>query len=197
VVDVDVSLPMRAVVPTLDGPVLAVLTTTTEPLSLAELHRRTGDRSKSGIRRVLLRLVAEGLVHEVPGGYLLNRDHLAAPAVELLTNLHGELLARIRGTVGTWSPPPRFVGLFGSAARRDGDATSDIDLVVISDVPVEDEVDGLRRRIEAWTGNTAQIIRLTPADVRRLRRAKEPIVAAWETELVVIWGDRQALRGSL
>jgi hypothetical protein len=80
-------------VPTLDGPVLVVLAATTAPLSLAEVHRRAGEGSKSGIRRVLLRLVSESVVHEVPGGYLLNREHLVAPAVELLANLYGDVTA--------------------------------------------------------------------------------------------------------
>ena len=63
-------------------------------------------------------------------------------------------------------------------------------------VPFDEEVDRLRDRIQAWTGNAAQILALTPADVRRLRRAKEPIVGVWERELAVICGDRTALRGS-
>lgn len=192
----DVAMPLRSVVPTLDGPVIAVLAATTAPLPLAEVHRRTGGGSKSGIRRVLLRLAGEGVVHEVPGGYLLNRDHLAAPAVELLANLHGELLARIRREVEGWSPPPLLVGLFGSAARRDGDASSDIDLLVVADDGSTDDVDRLRERIEAWTGNAAQIIALTPGDLHRLRRAKEPILGVWARELVVVSGDRRALQGS-
>lgn len=192
----DVAVPLRAVVPTLDGPVVAVLAATTAPLSLAEVYRRAGDGSKSGIRRVLLRLVAEGLVHEVPGGYVLNRDHLAAPVVELLANLHGELVSRIRAEVDTWTTEPRLVGLFGSAARRDGDASSDIDLLVVSDDVNDENVDQLRDRIEAWTGNTSQIIAVTPADIRRLRRAKEPIIGVWERELTVIRGDLGALRGT-
>jgi predicted nucleotidyltransferase len=189
----DVAMPLRSVVPTLDGPVVAALAATTAPLALAEVHRRAGDGSKSGVRRVLLRLVSEGLVHEVPGGYVLNRDHVAAPAVELLANLHGELLARIRGEVEGWVPSPRLVGLFGSAARRDGDASSDIDLLVVSDDGNVDDVDRLRQRIEAWAGNAAQIITLTAADLRRLRRGREPIVAGWERDLIVISGDRRVL----
>lgn len=192
----DVTMPLRSVVPTLDGPVVAVLAATTAPLSLAEVHRRAGGGSKSGIRLVLLRLVAEGLVHEVPGGYVLNRDHLAAPAVELLANLHGELIARIRQEIDGWAQTPLSVGLFGSAARRDGDASSDIDLLVVSDDANIDDVDRLGHRIEAWTGNTAQIIVLTSGDLRRLGRAREPIVGVWDRELVVITGDRRALKGS-
>ena len=120
-------------------------------------------------------------------------EHLAAPAVELLANLHGELTARIRREVEGWSQRPVLVGLFGSAARRDGDASSDIDLLVISDEVSVDDVDRLRDRVEAWTGNTAQIIALTPRDIRRLRRAREPIVAVWDRDLVVVSGDRRAL----
>ncbi len=89
-----------------------------------------------------------------------------------------------------------LVGLFGSAARRDGDASSDIDLLVVGNDPNIDDVDHLGQRIEAWTGNTAQIVTLTPRDFRRLRRAKEPILAVWDRELVVISGDRRALKGS-
>ena len=196
VVGLDVAMPLRSVVPTLDGPVIAVLAATTAPVSLAEVHRRAGAGSKSGVRRVLLRLVGEGLVHEVPGGYLLNRDHLAAPAVELLANLHGELIARIRREVMEWAPGPLLVGLFGSAARRDGDALSDIDMLVVSEDGNIDDVDRLRQRIGAWTGNAAQIITLTPGDLRRLGRAKESILGVWEQELVVVCGDRRALKGS-
>ena len=192
----DVALPLRSVMPTLDGPVVAVLAATTAPLSLADVHRRAGGGSKSGIRRVLVRLVGEGVVHEVPGGYLLNRDHLVAPVVELLANLHGEFLARIRREIDEWARPPDLVGLFGSAARRDGDASSDIDLLVVGDDPDIEDLDRLGQRIEAWTGNTAQIIAVTSGDLRRLRRAKEPITAVWDRELVVISGDRRALKGS-
>jgi predicted nucleotidyltransferase len=140
-----------------------------------------------------LRLVDQGVVHEVPGGYLLNRRHLVAPAVELLAGLHGELTARIRTEVQSWSPPAALVGMFGSAARRDGDAASDVDLLVVADEADLEGVDRLREGVEAWTGNAAQVVTLTPADVRRLRRKHEPIVAVWDRELVVIAGDRRAL----
>ena len=128
-----------------------------------------------------------------PAVHLLNRQHLAAPAVELLTNLHGELMARMRQEIEGWSQAPALVGLFGSAARRDGDASSDIDLLVISDDGNIEDVDRLRECVEAWTGNSAQVITLTPGDIRRLRRAAEPIVAVWDRELMVVSGNRRAL----
>ena len=192
----DVSAPIRSVVPSLDGSVLAVLASTTAPLSLGDVHRRARG-SKSGIRQVLLRLVDEGLVHDVPGGYVLNRDHVAAPAVDLLANLHGELARRIRSEAERWPEPVQLVGLYGSAARRDGDSTSDIDVLVVSDSADLDHLaEHLTERIRAWTGNPAQILGLRPADLRRLRRAKEPISDAWDRDLIVLHGDRRVLRGA-
>lgn len=190
----DVSMPITAVVPSLDGPVLTALASTSAPIGLAEVHARAGRGSKSGVRSVLLRLVDEGLVLDVPGGYVLNRDHVAAPAVELLTTLHGELTGRIRAAVEKWTTTPELVGMFGSAARRDGDSSSDIDVLVVSDEPdLDDRVDELAEQIRRWTGNRAQVIGRTPKELARLRRAKEPILSEWSRDLVLIVGERGAL----
>ncbi len=191
----DVSMPITTVVPSLDGPVLAALAATAGPIGLAAVHARAGRGSKSGVRSVLLRMIEVGLVLEVPGGFVLNRDHLAAPAVELLATLHGELTNRIRGVVEEWTAPPALVGLFGSAARRDGGAKSDIDVLVVSDDPdLADRVDELAEKIRRWTGNRAQVIGRTSSEIARLRRAKEPILAEWSRDLIVIAGERTALR---
>lgn len=190
----DVSLPITAVVPSLDGPVLAGLAATTTPMKLADVHARAGQGSKSGVRSVLLRMVNEGLVLEVPGGYLLNRDHVAAPAVELLATLHGELTTRITSAVEEWPTPTSLVGIFGSTARRDGDANSDIDVLVVSDDPdLADRVDELAEQIRRWTGNRAHVIGRTPKEIMRLRRARDPILSEWFQDLVVVVGDRSAL----
>ena len=190
----DVSLPITTVVPSLDGPVLAALAATTTPMGLATVHARAGRGSKSGIRSVLVRMVAEGLVLDVPGGYVLNRDHLAAPAIESLASLHGELVDRIRQAVEKWPVPPTVVGLFGSAARRDGDSSSDIDVLVVSEDPqLAERVDALAWQVQRWTGNSAHVVGRTPAEVARLRRAKEPILAEWTRDLVVIVGSRAVL----
>lgn len=92
-------MPITTVIPSLDGPALAALAAMTAPMGLADVHTRSGRGSKSGVRSVLLRMVEEGLVLEVHGGYVLNRDHVAAPAVMLLASLHGELANRIRAVV--------------------------------------------------------------------------------------------------
>ncbi len=95
----DVSVPITTIIPSLDGPVLAALASTTAPFGLTEVQTRAGRGSKSGARTVLLRMLNEGVVRAVPGRYVLDRDHIAAPAIELLASLHGELASRIRNAV--------------------------------------------------------------------------------------------------
>lgn len=190
----DVSMPISSVVPSLDGPVLVALTASLAPASLTDIHRRAARGSKSGVRDVLLRLVEDGLVHDVPGGFVLNRDHVAAAAVIALADLHGELARRIRATVEDWGGEVALVGLFGSAARRDGDRSSDIDLLVVSDAPdLEALIDRLIDEVPVWTGNRAQVVGLRSTELARLRRAGEAIVAHWEADLYAICGDRRVL----
>lgn len=191
----DVALPMASVIPSLDGPVLAALAGTTLPLTLTRVHRLAGRGSLAGVRRVLLRMTDVGLVHEVPGGFVLNRAHLGAPAVEALAGLYGALMERIRQAVDEWDGAVSLVGLFGSAARRDGDETSDIDILVVSDAgDLDDFTDALAENVRLWTGNDAQVIGLSSGHLARLCGAREPIVAGWERDLVVVCGERAALR---
>lgn len=191
----DVASPISSVIPSLDGPVLGVLVGTSAPMSLTEVHRLAGAGSLSGVRRVLLRLRDAGLVRVVPGGYVLNREHLAAPAVEQLAGLHGLLADRIREALHAWAGEVLLAGLHGSAARRDGDERSDIDVLVVSDSPgLDDLVESLGERIERWTGNAAHVLGRTTRAISRLRQADEPILRSWERELLVLMGDRRLLR---
>ena len=194
---VDVSSPISTIIPSLDGPVLACLAATTAPLGLAQIHRQVGHSSKSGVRQVLLRLKDNGIVSEIPGGFVLNRLHITARAVEILADLHGELIRRIRSAVNTWKSEVLLVGLFGSAARRDGNSSSDIDILIVSEAQdLKELADQLASQVTAWTGNPAQIVAINRKELKRLRQAKEPIVGNWQTELVIISGDVRILQSS-
>lgn len=192
----DVAKPISSVIPTLDGPVLATLAATTAPIILSEIHRRAGRGSKSGVRRVLSRMVQVGVIHEVLGGFVLNRDHVAANSVVALADLHGELVRRIRLEVQSSGIETSLVGLFGSAARHDGDITSDIDILIISESTDIDDFRGhLGKQVFLWTGNHAQVVAITNSELRRLRKVNEPIVANWNRDIVVISGDERVLKG--
>jgi len=163
----DVSHPIRGIIPTLDAPVIEVLARTTRGLSGREVHRLAGAGSVRGVQLVLARLVNQGLVHADEHGsailHTANRAHLAWPTLEALVGLRDDLLARIRETIAGWAVAPLHASLFGSAARRDGGAASDIDLLIVrpdvvaeGDDAWEAQIDALRDRMLVWTGNRCQ-----------------------------------------
>ncbi|HUR22368.1 MAG TPA: nucleotidyltransferase domain-containing protein [Acidimicrobiales bacterium] len=104
---------------------------------------------------------------------------------------------RIRRHAAGWPDAPQLVGIFGSAARRDGGDDSDIDLVVVSDATDASENGAaLAANVERWTGNATHVITVGSRDLRRMRRAREAVLAEWERDLVVIAGRRDALRAA-
>lgn len=127
--------------------------------------------------------------------YLGNREHLAWPAAEQLADLRAAFLDRLRSELRSWRPKPIHASIFGSAARADGNAESDIDVLLIrpDDIdedaaPWADQVDRLRNRVRAWTGNHCQIFQL---DRRRLAehvQAGDPLVDAWRHESIAMAG---------
>lgn len=183
--------PISSVVPSLHGPVLAVLARTSAPLRQADVHRLAGAGSYSGVRKVLLQLVEHGVAQEVPGGFQLNREHLAADAIVQLASLHGLLTDRLRQWAGEHDGV-EFVGLFGSAARRDGDEGGDVDVLVVASVPDETRSrmrDELGERVLRWTGNDGHVQVLDRAAFSQLVDEGAPIVETWRHELQPVLGD--------
>lgn len=195
----DVAHPIRVVVPTLDGPVLEVLARTTGPLSGREVHRLADAGSPSGVRLALIRLVEQGLVLAEERAqavfYTANRQHLAWPAVEILTGLRAALLGRLREELQGWTLQPIHASLFGSAARGDGDTGSDIDLLLLrpdgveeDEPPWADQVDRLRERIRAWTGNHCQTFQLDRARLAEHVRISDPLVDELRRDAITLAG---------
>ena len=131
----DVSDPTRSVTPTLDGPVLAVLAAAGRPLTVGQIADVSVRGSEIGIRRSLARLVEQGIVRATVMGrnqvHELNRDHIAADIAIQLAGLRNELWRRFREEFASWRPTPLYAAVFGSASRGDGDAASDIDLLLV------------------------------------------------------------------
>lgn len=195
----DLARPYAVVSSTLDPGVLALLAGTTRPLTGREIARLLGRSSHSGVIAALDRLVVQGLVERDEAGraflFTLNRDHLAAPAVELLADLRGELLRRIDDSIGAWAVQPEHLSLFGSAARGDGGTESDIDLFVVRGKAVarrdalwREQLDLLARRIEGWTGNPARIVEVEQAELALLRKERPPIVDELRADAITLAG---------
>jgi hypothetical protein len=185
---VDVGRPHRAVAPTVDGDVLVALAGTTRPLTGREVTRLTPRGSQTAVAKALDRLVSQGIVLREQAGraylHVLNRNHLAAPAVTVLATMRTELLERVRGALRDWRVAPVHASLFGSAARGDGDADSDIDLLIVRSADVGDEDPIWRTQIEtlvdavhAWTGNSAAIVELAEDEFQDLAERRPAIVA--------------------
>lgn len=196
----DVSHPIRGIIPTLDAPVIEALAGTTRALSGREIHRLAGAGSVRGVQLVLARLVRQGLVradeHANAILYVANRSHVAWPILEALVGLRSRLLGLIREVVTGWEIAPFHVSLFGSTARRDGGAESDIDLLIVrpDDVVEGDEtwaaqIDALRDQVKAWTGNRCQAFDIDRARLREHLAAHDPLVEDWLRDGVLLAGE--------
>jgi hypothetical protein len=196
----NVSHPIRSAIPTLDAPVLEVLAGTTRGLSGREIHRLANSGSLTGTQLVLARMVTQGLVtaeqHTSVTLYTANREHLAWPAIEQLVGIRARLLERIRETVAAWPIAPLHVSLFGSAARRDGDSESDIDVLIVrpdgvgeNDDAWDSQVGALRAAVGSWTGNRCQSFVIDRVRLAAHLTAKDPLVDNWLRDEVLIVGD--------
>lgn len=196
----DLTYPVHAVIPTLEGPVLAVLARTTRPLTGREIHRLAGTGSANGVRLALARLVRQGVVsaeeRAAAAFYQANRDHLAWPAVEILVGLRRQLLDRLRQELCTWECQPAHASLFGSAARADGEPESDIDILLVRAVGVEEDeaiwaaqVEQLRKVVVAWTGNRCQPFETGLDELADRIRASDPLIEAWRRDAVFLAGQ--------
>ena len=194
----DISSPITAVIPTLDAHVLTVLAQTTRPLTGRRIHQLAGHGSESGVRAVLGRLARQGIVHTQRAGqailYTGNRDHLAWNAIHSLTAIRRVLVDRLAEEIATWDVPPVGAAVFGSAARGDGNADSDIDLLIVSpdgadETDWERQIDSLSERVILWTGNHCQIYQIDLAELRDHVANAEPIVSEWRTDAIDLAGE--------
>ena len=194
----DLSNPLRAVAPGVEGAVLAVLLRSHAPLTGARVAA-LAERSETQVRVVLRRLEHHGLVeterHGQSYSYLLNRDHVLVPGLEQMQRAMLTVEDMIRTVVGDWTLPPASLLLFGSAARRDGDAGSDIDVLLVrrdstdvDDDPWPAQRHALARHIERWTGNTAQIVELSESELATAVKRGEPLIGGLRADGVVLAG---------
>jgi hypothetical protein len=195
----DLTRPYSSVCPSLDGDVLRVLAATTLGLTGRQVALLTGRTSHSGVIKVLDRLVKQGLVDrvELNRTYLfsLNRDHLAASAVESLMELRSKLIDQTRSVAAAWTVQPVHLSMFGSAARGDGNSESDIDLFAVRAAVVPDDdgawreqVEDLGRRVERWTGNPATVMEVSEAALGRFAAEGRPILSELRADGVLLAG---------
>ena len=198
--------PLSVVTPTLDGDVLAVLARAEVEFSGREIHRALGHSSHTGVRRCLERLVREGIVLERRAGsallYRLNRDHLAAPHIEALATLRLQLFDRLREKISNWQTPPVVAAVFGSVARGEATADSDLDIFLLrprgvdeDDAEWRDQVTALEEAASAWTGNDARTLEYCESELPKLGLG-EPVIEDVIADGITLAGDLAVLRRS-
>ena len=201
----ELSRPLAVVTPTLDGDVLRVLALADAEFTAREVHDLLPARTKRGIDKVLERLVLQGIVTHThvgrPNLYRLNRDHLAAPAIEILARQKQGLVERMRQSLALWSPPPVYAALFGSAARHDHSVNSDIDIFLVAPDGVDEDnwtqhVMDFTDRVQRWTGNDARAISFAENDVTG-KAAHNPLFTDVARDAIVVHGDVNWLRNVL
>jgi hypothetical protein len=211
---VDLTDLTRAVTPTLDGPVLAVLAQAGKPLTVGQVAAQMPRGSEIGVRKCLARLVEQGIVRATEMGrnrvHELNREHLAAPVAVMLAGLRLDLWSRFRKTLATWNPMPVYGCVFGSAARGDGDAESDIDLLLVH-APLSGESDPRRgsggRNSTAGLTTESSAAPLTERQLVKWRRQVDHLrglARGWTGNPLQVlemstfqWADHQGRRSAL
>jgi predicted nucleotidyltransferase len=178
--------------------VVRLLATTSSAFSPIEVAERTG-LDRSGVRTILNRLVLTGAVEAIGAGrrplFALNHTHPIAPALERLFEAERQradtVFDVLRQAIATARPAPVAAWLVGSVARGSDTPASDVDIVVVREEhPAPGESDALADAIAQASalGSTPVVIRLSLADVVRLRATRDPRWEAWSRDAVVLHG---------
>ncbi len=164
--------------------------------------------SNSYAAKSVTRLAGHGLVLVEQRGTAslvrFNREHLAADAISQLVQLRSRLQNLMSAEFSAWRIPPAHASLFGSAARGDGDAQSDLDILLLrtdgvdaEDTEWTDQLFRTGNRLQAATGNFVSWFEVSASDLRRASAANEPIIEDWKRDNATLYGPdvRTVLKG--
>lgn len=191
--------PFATVTPTLDGDVLAVLASAEVTFTISQVQRILTTASGEGIRKVLNRLTAQGVVLYDEVGrthtYRLNTEHIAAEPIMALSRLHSTFLSRLEQHLDGWGTTLRYAAVFGSAATGRMRLDSDIDVFLVRGTDSDDDVWGQRltelaRLVTAWTGNDGRIIEYAEDEFRAAAAAGEPLLDDVSKQGLTVVGTR-------
>lgn len=195
------SHPFEVLTPTIDGDILAILARADGPFSGRQIHRLVSGRSEAGIRKGLDRLVEQGIVLRQRVGnthlHSLNRDHLAAEAIRSIARLRETALGLMGETLQSWAHPPTFAAVFGSTARLEEAANSDIDVLLVPPPEAGEEawqraISGFASAISKATGNDVRVLELTTDEL--WAPGNEALRKELLQDAVILVGSRDVLR---
>lgn len=177
--------PVQSLIPGAQGRVLDVLARTTAELNLGTVARIAGV-SAAQASRVLPRLVDLGIVErrDVPPSslYRLVRENLMAQAVLDLVDVRDRTVGRLRMLAQAIRPAPESVVIFGSFARAEATADSDIDVLVVRRADVDEDDERWAASLDEWllearrvTGNPVNHLEMSSEDLPAKLRSHKPL----------------------
>lgn len=152
---------IESLIPGVQGRVLAVLTRSETELTMRGVAELAGV-SPQQASVVLARLVGLGLVErrDVPPVSLvrLSRQNLAAQHVASLAQLRETALARLADLAQGIQPRPASLIVFGSFARGDADAESDVGVLAVRPKGLASREDRWAKTLGAWRDDAARLL---------------------------------------
>jgi predicted nucleotidyltransferase len=185
---VDYTRPIEAIVPGVQGRVLAVLCRNHSEMTIRTVARLAGVSAQQ-CSVVVAELVRLGLVSRREAGpsslVALDRGNEAARMVAELGDLMSRVVARLTEAAERISPPPASVTMFGSFARGEAHAESDVDVLAVRARGVEPDDGGWVDSLGEWaerarhvTGNVVNMVVLGEDEVPSLLRRRS---GPWRT----------------
>lgn len=173
----DFAEPFGGLMPGARGAALGVLLRTGAPLTGRRVHALVADRHSLGaVQQALRDLERLGLITTETigraGVHRINEDHAAiAPLRALASPI--EMLRRV---VEETVRDVEAVIVFGSVARGDAEAGSDVDLAVIAAAAWDGRAE-LQQQVQQRLGNDCDVLHLTGDDFKLAPEDREPVVS--------------------
>jgi len=185
---VDYIQPIETLIPGVQGRVLGALARTETEMTIRTVAR-LADVSPQQASVVIAELVSMGLVARREAGssalVCLDRENEAARVVIALSRLRESVMGRLSELAHAISPPPESLIVFGSFARSETIATSDLDVLAIraKEVAADDNewIDALgvwERTARRIVGNPVNIMVFSVDEVPALLRRRS---GPWRT----------------
>ena len=174
---------------------IAVLLRTGEPLTGRQVHGLLRDEhSLWSVQEGLRAWAGLGVVETVTVGravlHSVNEAHVAVPALRSLLDPIAALTAAMGEHIDSHV---QTVILYGSVARGEATAQSDLDLAVIASAGWDQRVE-LQETVRSRLGNDCDVLVFTAARFRQLAASREPVVADILADGIALVGSMPRLR---
>ncbi len=175
--------PVEAVIPGATGRLLAALARIEAELPVSTVANIAGV-GRTRASGIIAELSALGVVERREIGRTvlvsLARQSAAGELIDRLAHLDSEVIARLRSLAAKIEPAPETLLVFGSFARGEADADSDLDVLAVRSPTANPEtwaasVSAFAEHAQALAGNQVQLLDYDLDDLRRKAgsRAKE------------------------